>query len=175
LKTSSILILGVVGFGAYEYFKLKGTANAVRGLQYTGPRVKLGKFSLLSGLQMEITLDFINNSSEDISIEYFTGTVIYSGSTLANFTFNANGQKQGIKARTTTSVPFTVVLKTLTAMGVVAKIADAVAGKSSLNTVITVKGSFYAAGIDVPVLFDYDVKTGTLVSVNGGRVAGNLN
>lgn len=163
--------MGGLGLAGYAFAKGANTVNAIRSLNYTRPRIKVGKFNLLSGLALEITLDFINNSSEDISIEYFTGNILYRGSNLAAFTFNGNGQNQVIKARSTTSVPFTVLLKTLSAIQVITQIITAITSGGNLSTVITVKGSFYAAGVDVPVNFDYDVKSQTLVSVNG-RVAG---
>ncbi len=160
---SNLLLLGGLGVGAYFLTRGFNTLGAVKRLEYTNPKIKVGKFSL-GGLALEMKLDFVNHSSEGISIEYFSGNIIYEGNTIAGFLFNANGKNQLIAARSTTTIPFTVVVKTFGAITVISRLIQALSASSRVNSVVTVDGAFYAAGIDVPVNFDYDLKAQAVVS-----------
>lgn len=156
--------MGAGAVGAYFLYKAYSKGNALKHLTYTNPKITVGKFSLLSGLALQIKLDFVNNSSEDLSLEYFTGNINYQGKTLAGFTFNGNGQNQVIKARCTTTIPFTVQLKTLATLNVISQLVTALTTHTGVSTVLNIDGSFYAAGFDVPVNFFYDLKAQSSVS-----------
>lgn len=159
----SLLLLGAGAVGLYMYAKGANKLNAIKRLGYTNPKITVGNFNLFSGLGLIIKLDFINNSSEDIPIEYFNGAVRYQGNDFARFTFNANGQNMVIKARSVTPLPFSVKVSTFGAINVIKQLISAISNHTGLPTILSVDATYYAAGIDVPVRFDYDVKTQQLL------------
>jgi len=161
-----VLIIGGGLAAIYLASKTANKVNAVKRLEWTNPKITVGRFNLFSGLGLQIKLDIVNNSSEDIAIEYFTGLVRYQGRDLARFTFNANGQNMIIRARTTTPMPFTVKINTLAAFSTITQLVNAIANRTGISPILSIDGSFFAAGLDVPVRFDYDVKQQQLVSTS---------
>lgn len=171
MKSSSMLLVGGVVAAGLLLTKAAKKINAVKRLTYKNPKIKVAKLSF-SGLELAMTMDFVNDSSEDIPIEYFTGSVQYQGSDLSKFTFNGNGKNIIIKARTTTNVPFIVVVKSLGAIATISKIVKAISKKTPVSTIVNVDGIFSAAGVDMPVKFAYDLKTQSLAGI--GAVSARL-
>ncbi len=153
------------GLGAAYYLATKGinTTQAIRNIEFSNPKIKIGKVGFGS-IELQMTMDFLNNSSQNISMEYFQGYVNYQGNTLSSFTFDGKGKNIVLNARATTNVPFTVVVKNYAALQTIAKVIKAIKYKQSINTVINIDSRFYAAGFDVPVVFDWDLRTNSLVS-----------
>lgn len=147
------------------------TSQALQRLTYANPKIKVNNVGLLN-TQLTIALDITNPASANINLDYFTGNIIYQGKTISSFTFNANGTQTTIKARSTSTIPFTVNIKNLQAIGVFIALAKDLASGQKIPTVISVNGSLYAAGFDVPVRFDYDVKNGVVVPSAANKIAG---
>ena len=103
MKTNSLLLLGGVIGAGYLMAAGYNTKVAIQNLEWSNPKVKIKKVGIGS-IELAMTLDFRNNSSQNISMEYFTGSVGYEGKTLSAFTFDGNGKNIVIKARST--VPF---------------------------------------------------------------------
>lgn len=145
------------------------TSQSVQRLEYFNPRVRFGKLSL-TNVQLTITMAIRNPGSADIPLEYFTGTINYGGSRLSSFTFDANKTNTVIKARSVTDVPFTVVISNLGAYQTIKKIITALATSQKVDTTIVVDGLLYAAGLDVPVKFSYDLATNAISMQGVGNI-----
>ncbi|MEO5892261.1 MAG: hypothetical protein ABIQ31_18585 [Ferruginibacter sp.] len=160
-------ILPIVLGGTALYFIAKtglNTAQALKRLSYTNPKVKFKKISLL-GIELELTLDIVNPASADIPLDYFTGQINYAGKNISSFTFNANGKNTIIKARGITTVPFTINIKNIATISTLVKIANDISSPAkTVSPVFDIAGSLFAAGFDVPVNFQYDLKTNSVAS-----------
>ncbi len=165
-----MLIIGGLGAAAYLAATGFNTKNAVVNLEYTNPKVTLTKVKF-GNIELQMTIDFRNNSSQNVSMDYFTGNVNYQGKLLSSFTFDGNGKNIVIAARKTTTVPLTVIVKNLGALQTIAALVRALAAKKGIATIINIDSRFYAAGIDIPVNFDWDLKTNSLATTSK-KVAG---
>ena len=161
---NTLLIVGGLGAAYYLAKSTLNTANAVKRLDFTNPRIKIGKASL-SGIELLVTMDFNNQSSQAVSMEYFTGYVLYQGRQFSSFTFDGKGQNIVLKARSITPVSFTVLIKNIATVSALIKLISNMGSGQSVDTVVTIDGSFYAAGIDVPIKFGWDLRTNSLVSI----------
>lgn len=159
MKAGNLLLLsgaGLLIYGAANAFNIK---NAVPNLTYSNPRIKLVKKSLVR-VHLEITLDISNPGSTDIPLDYFQGKAYYNSKQIASFNFNPqSGTNIFLKGRATTPVTFTVVVSSLNVVQLFLDIIKTVKNGGKLSSGITIDGSLYAAGIDLPVKFTYDFKT----------------
>jgi hypothetical protein len=161
------------------YFLAKGynTVKAAGNLQYLNPRIKLGKIGL-TRVELQMTIDLQNTGSANIPLQYFTGNINYLLNNvpkkLSSFTFNPSATTAtSIKARATTTVPFTVVISNLSAISTLVQIVKSLTTPGNkLGTVIQVDGSMYAAGVDIPVKFNYDIKNNAVAGI--GTVKASL-
>jgi len=138
-------------------------AQALKNLTYGNPKIKVKSLSL-TNMELEMQIDITNPNSASITLDYFTGIVRYQGAQLTSFTFNANGKNTVIKGRQITTIPFTLLVKNFSAIGAIIKLIDSLAQSKKVSTVLSVSGSLFAAGIDVPVNFDYDIKNNAVVA-----------
>ena len=156
--------IGLAAVGVYAASRwIVNTTQSVGKLTYGNPQIKITDVGLLN-TKMEIRLDITNPASVDIPLDYFTGNVNYMGKKLSSFTFNANGANVLVKARSVTTLPFNLIVSNINALGDLVKLVEALATGGDVSTVLNVTGSFYAAGYDVPVSFNYDLKTQSVVS-----------
>lgn len=159
-------LLAVAGGAAFLIARtLSNTANALKRLEYLNPKIKFGSLSLTS-IPCEISLELRNPGSADIPLDYFTGDILYQGRRLSNFTFNQAGKNFVIKGRSTTRVPFTVNISTISAISIIVNLIKAIKGGGGVSSIISINGSIYAAGFDVPVKFDYDLRSNTVIKAN---------
>lgn len=165
-----MLIIGGLGAAAYLAATGFNTKNAVFNLDYLNPKIKVGKVGLGS-TDLQMTIDFRNNSSQDIAMEYFTGYINYKGKAISSFTFDGNGKNIVIKKRAITTVPLTVIIKNFGALQTLKGLFTTVSTGQKIDTVINIDSRFYAAGIDIPVKFDWDLKTNSLVTTSN-KVSG---
>jgi hypothetical protein len=163
MKSKSLLLLaGGVGAAYLVARTAFNTGSALKRLTWSNPKVTFKKVGILNS-ELLISLDIYNPSSADVALDYFTGIVGYNGKAVSNFTFNANGKNTIIKARQTSAIPFTVIVKNVNTIATIVSIAKQLTQGKKIPSIINVTGSLFAAGWDVPVKFNYDVKTGTVV------------
>lgn len=166
MTKKGIGLLAIAGGAAYLLTRvIANTTNSIKRLEYLNPKIKFGAISLTS-ISCEISLDLRNPGSADIPLDYFTGDIIYQGRRLSNFTFNQAGKNFIIKARSTTRVPFTVNISTFSAVSTIVSLIKAITGGGGVSPIVSINGSIYAAGFDVPVKFDYDLKSNTVIKSN---------
>lgn len=170
MKKAALLIVGGAGL-AYLLAKGYNTLQAANRLQYLNPRIKLGKIGL-TRVELQMTIDLQNTGSADIPLQYFTGNINYIFGTpatpnkLSSFTFNPGATNAtSIKARSITTVPFTVVISNLSAISTIVKIVKSLTSGDKLSTLIQVDGAMYAAGVDIPVKFTYDIKNNAVAGI----------
>jgi LEA14-like dessication related protein len=170
--------IAVLAAGGYLLAKGWNTAQAVKRLEYSNPKIKLGKIGL-TRIELQMTIDLRNSGSADIPLQYFTGNINYLFGTpvqpykISSFTFNPTGSSSVVvKARTITTVPFTVVISNLSTIQTITKLIQSLTAGGKVSTLIQVDGSMYAAGIDIPVQFNYDIKNNVLSGI--GNVKASL-
>lgn len=158
------------------YLAIRNVSNkwqALQRLSYSNPKVKVKSISLLN-MELEMSLDIINSNTADLTLDYFTGIVNYQGKQLTTFTFNANGKNTVIEGRKTTTIPFTLIVKNIQALGTIVKLISAISAGKTTSTIINVDGILFAAGFDVPVKFDYDIKAGNVVKSTSVKGIGGV-
>lgn len=172
MNTKNVLLLGGGALAVYLLGKGWNTAQGVKRLEYTNPKIKIGKVNL-TGAELQMTIDLRNVASTDIYLQYFTGNVNWvdktgAASKISSFSFDA-GKSVVIKARSVTTVPFTLRISTLNAIQFIVKLVNAITyNTGGISTMLQVDGSMYAAGLDIPVKFNYDVKSNAVSGI--GRV-----
>lgn len=158
-----LLPVALIGGGIYLATRAWNTGQAVKRLEYSNPRVRVAKVGLLK-TELEITLDLKNPASTDVYLDYFSGNINYANKKLSSFTFNA-GKSVNLRGRQITTVPFTIVISNLGALQTIAALVKAITAGGKVNTVLNIDGGIYAAGLDVPVNFNYDLKSNTLAGI----------
>lgn len=154
----------LVGGGLYLAAKGFNTTQAVKRLEYRNPRLKFKKINL-SGVELVITLDITNPTSANIPLQYFAGNVNYNNTKLSSFTFDATKTKIDIAARSTVAVPFTLIISSYGAIQTLVNIYKNISSNTKLNTMLAIDATMYAAGVDVPVKFNYDFKNNAVSGI----------
>jgi hypothetical protein len=165
----AIFPLGLLAAGAYLFTRGWNTAQGVQRLEYFNPRIKITKLSL-TGADLQLQLDLRNPSSADIFLQYFYGNVNYLQNDvptrIAGFTFSPTGTSAlMIKARSTTTVPFTIRISSISAVSFITKLIKAIGSGTPVSTMLQVDGLMHAAGLDIPVKFNYDVKSNAISGI----------
>ena len=169
MKGKNLLLIGAgVAAVAYLGTKAYNIQAAIAKLSVSNPKIKIA----LNGLKivLDITLNVINPGSTDIPFSYYVGTISYTGTKLADFRYDGNGKTVTLKARTATPISFTLNVPAINFITKITQLIRAISQGGGVDTKISVESSVYAAGVDVPVNFLYDLKTQSTVS--GAAVTG---
>ena len=155
MKGKNLLLLG--GGAAVLYYlstKAYNIRQAVKKISFTNPRITAKPDIKLLRTVFTLSLEIVNPGSADIAFEYYAGTIIYAGKKISDFRFD--GVKT-LRSRSKTPVSFEVTVSNPGVITSLVKIIKAIAQKKKIDSIIAVNGSLYAAGIDVPVNFVYDI------------------
>lgn len=163
MKNSTILLIGGAGLVYLAFNKLNGLNNAANSLEWGNAKLKLGKASLTQ-VPVDVTMDITNPTSNGISLDYFHGNIFYQGKAISSFTFDANGKRLQIAPRRTTTITFTVIVKNKAALTAIKNVLISLLTGKKTDSILAVQGSMFAAGIDIPVAFNYDVAKGSMVA-----------
>lgn len=162
MKISPILLIGGAGLAYLAYTKFSGLSNTANKLEWGNPKLKFGKASLTQ-VPVDVTLDVINPTSNSIFLDYFHGSIIYQNAAISSFTFKGDGKRLQIAAQRTTQITFTVLVKNKAALTAIKNVLISLFSGKKTDSILSVKGSLFAAGIDIPVAFKYDVAKGEMV------------
>lgn len=166
-KATNILGLGLGAAIVYGiYAKWNNVKNAIPKISVSNPTISAKPSIKALSIVLDITIDVNNPGSSDIPFDYYTGTVLYAGGKIADFNFNNNGKIVNLKARSKTPLAFQISIANLTVAYKIIKLLKAVSQNLPVDTKLEVRSSFYAAGIDVPVNYVYDIKTLSVGRVN---------
>jgi LEA14-like dessication related protein len=158
MDAKKIIPIAIIGAGAYYVAtRAFNTAQAVGRLKVVGFKVQKFNASPFN-MSMDILLKVENPGSANIPLEYYTGSIIYNGATLSQFSFNGNGKNFSFKARGITEIPFTARISNIGAIAQVINLVKKIALREKVDTVFEIKSNLFAGGIDLPVNFSHDLK-----------------
>lgn len=165
VKGRNFLFIGA-GVAALYYLGAKAynIKEAVKRLSVTNPKIAARPSIKALNIFIDISVDIVNPGSSDIPFEYYAGTIIYDSTKIADFNFNGNGKSIILKARSKTPLAFQVSVTNINTFYKITKIIIAVNKNLPVDTKIAINSSIYAAGLDVPVNFIYDIKKLEVVS-----------
>ena len=144
----------------YLAVKAYGVKNAVQNLTASNPKISKIKIHPLS-IDLQITMDEYNQNSQSIPFEYYYGDIYYQGKVISNFTFDGKGKNIVFPGRATIPVPFALTIKSFNIVTELISVFAAIKGKKKIDSVFEIKSAVYAAGVDIPVNFSYDVASNT--------------
>lgn len=164
-KGSNILGIGLIG-GALLYLggKAFNIKEAVKKLSVSNPKITAKPNIKGLNILIDISLQIFNPGSVDIPFEYYAGTLIYDTTKIADFNFNGNGKAIILKARSKTPLAFQVSVTNVNTAYKLLQVIKAIKKNLPVDTKIAVNSSIYAAGLDVPVNFIYDLKKLEVIS-----------
>jgi hypothetical protein len=171
MKLSPILLIGGAGLAYLAWQKFSGLSNAANKLEWSNPRIKVGK-ATASQIPVDVTLDITNPTTSGITLDYFHGNLLYQGDAISSFTFDANGKHLQIAPQRTTSITFTVLVKNIKTLQAIKNVLVSLLTGKKTDSVISVVGNMFAANMDIPVAFDFDIATGKMVAQKVAGIAG---
>lgn len=161
------LIIPAVALGAWYISTLKSTGEKLQRCEITS--FKLGKLNI--GLQetiIPVTLQVFNPNSTAVAAEYFRGKVFRAGIRIADFSFDSKGQNVQLQPRSNTPLTFNVRIGSVGAVKTIFDIFKNLFNAKALDTVFTIDGIITISGIDIPVQFSFDAKTGQQIKAVSG-------
>lgn len=153
---------GLTGVLLYTASKAVSIKDAVKKLRAANPKIHLSQAKLLSIL-FDVQLDIVNPSSVDIPFSYYAGNLSYNGSNLANFRYEGAANAV-LKARTATTIKFQVNIVSVNLVTQLVKLITALSNQQNVASVVSIDSSVFAAGVDLPVKFSYDLKKQSVIS-----------
>ena len=108
-------------------------------------------------------MDVYNQNSQSIPFEYYYGDIYYQGKVISNFTFDGQGKNIVFPGRSTTLVPFALTIKNFNIVTELISVFAAIKSKKKVDSVFEIKSAVYAAGVDIPVNFSYDIASNSTI------------
>lgn len=161
------LIVPAVVIGAWYFSNLKSTGEKLQRCEISS--FKIGKLNI--GLQetiIPVTLQVFNPNNTAVAAEYFRGKVYRAGIRIGDFSFDSKGQNVSLAARSNTPLTFNVRIGTIGAAKTIFDIFKNLFNAKAIDTVFTIDGIIAISGIDIPVKYSFDAKTGQQVKAISG-------
>ena len=156
----------LVGGGYMLITSLKNTGERLKKCEINS--FKLGKLQMPNAQEMIIPVELrvFNPNNTDVPAEYFRGNVYRAGVKIGDFTFNSGSKNVMLKARSETPLTFQVRVTTIGAVRTIVDIFKNLLAARPIDSVFKIEGILAIGGFDIPVLFNYDVKTNKLLNSN---------
>lgn len=150
-----IIPAGIIGYFFYKYSAIN---SALKGLTYTLGSVRFNKNnSTLSQIELQVTLNVTNPTSQTLYFNRFAGSLFIDNQTLANVDISGAGNSIAINPNRTTEVVFPVRVNPSQAINTVASvIGQWLTGNYSQMVKLT--GRLWVGNFELPINSETPIK-----------------